>query len=250
MPQTIKIFNYEAPPSVGTIYNKLSKRTFKRTEPDLNDPAKEVTLTQKIENLKKHAFGVTGGLTFYSQKEYEFAEGEKYYIVPHDFGFLFSPDQEFIIIHGDPNYYNRVLRFFSNILNSEDELIRSIIIEKTKMNNLMWKIINMKKGKNNLEEAKFFHYEKPLETLRKLSFTTVPDACGTDHILFKKHYKNCTHWNATIRMFKCNGLLDTEAEKGYLLRMNYDGKFSSSIDFDLTRWNRFIVETVKNVVGF
>lgn len=250
MPQTIKIFNYEASPSVGTIYNKLSQGTFKITEEDKNDPDKKVTLTQKIENLNRHAFGVTGGLTFNFQKQYEFADGEKYYIVPRDFGFLFSPEQEFIIIHGDPLYYIRVLDFFSNILNSGDDLIQGITIEKKKMYELMWKIINMKKGKNNLEEASFFHNERPLDTLRRLSFTTIPDACGTDLSLFKKHYNNCTHWNAKIRMFKCNGLLDTEVDKGYLLRLNNDGKFSSSMDFDLKRWNRFVVETVKTVVDF
>ena len=86
--------------------------------------------------------------------------------------------------------------------------------------------------------------------MKKLSFTTIPEACGTDHTLFKKHYNNCTHWNATIRMFKCNGLLDKEVEKGYLLRLSYNGKFSSTTDFDLKQWNRFIVESVKTVVDF
>jgi len=250
MPQAIKIFNYEAPPTIGEIYSKLSKKTFKVIENDQNDLDKEITLIQKIDGLRQHAFGVVGALTYYSQKEFESIDGEKFYVVPHGFGFLFSPQNELIIIHGDPNYYIRVLKFFSDILHSGDDLIQSISIEKKQMYELMWKILNMKKGKNNLEEASFFHYGKPLDTLKKLSFTTIPEACGTDHILFKKHYTNCTHWNATVRMFKCNGLLDVDSEKGYLLRLNHDGKFSSSLPFDLKRWNRFVVETVKKVVGF
>jgi len=250
MPQTIKIFHYEASPSIAEIYTKFSKKRFKVTEQDQNDIDKEITLTQEINSMTRHAFGIIGSLTYHFQKEYEFAEGKKYYIVPHVFGFLFSPQNELLIIHGDPEYYIRVLKFFSDILHSGDDLIQGITIGKEKMNELMWKIINIKKGKNNLEEASFFHNAKPLETLKRLSFTTVPEACGTDHDLFKKHYKNCTHWNATIRMFKCNGLLDDEVEKGYLLRLNHNGKFSSTMDFDLKRWNRFVVETVKTTVGF
>jgi len=189
-------------------------------------------------------------LTYSLQKEYEFTEGKKYYILPRDFGFLFSPQNQIIIIHGDSSYYIRVLKFFADILHSGDDLIHGITIEKKKMNDLMWKIINMKKGKNNLEEAAFFHNAKPLDTLKRLSFTTIPEACGTDHSLFNKHYKNCTHWNAQIRIYKCNGLIDTEVNNGYLLRMNHNGKFSTTMECNLKQWNRFVVETVKTVVGF
>jgi len=250
MPQTIKIFNYEAPLSIGEIYNKLSKKKFKIKEEDQNNPDEEITLIQQIDILNKHVFGVTGGMTFNVQQEYEFADGKKYYIVPRKFGFLFSPQNELIIIHGDSNYYVRVLKFFADELHSGDDLIQSVTIEKKKMYELMWKIINTKKGKNNLEEAAFFHNAKPLDTLRRLSFTTIPEACGTDHDLFNKHYKNCTQWNAQIRIYKCNGLLDTEVDKGYLLRMSYSGKFSTTMECSLKQWNRFVVETVKTVVGF
>ena len=250
MPQTIKIFSYEAPLSIGEIHNKLSKKRFEITEEDQNNPDEEVMLTQQIGELNRHAFGLTGSLMYYFQKEYEFAEGKKYYIVPRDYGFLFSPENEFIIIHGDPYYYIPVLKFFSDILHSGDDLTRSITIERKKMYDLMWKIINMKKGKNNLEEAGFLHNAKPLGTLKKSSFTTVPDACGTDHTLFKNHYNNCTHWKATIRIYKCNGLLDTEVNNGYLLRMNHDGKFSTTMNCDLKQWNRFVVETVKTTISF
>ena len=250
MPQTIKIFHYESPLSIGQIFNKLSQKNFPIVEIDENNPDNEITFTHEIEKLHQHAFGIMGGLTYYSQKEYEFAEGTKFYTVPRDFGFLFSPQNQIIIFHGDSEYYVRVLKFFNQILHSGDDLIQSIHISKEKMNDLMWKIIRIKSGKNNLEQAAFFHNAKPLGTLKRLSFTTVPEACGTDHSLFKKNYNNCTHWGATIRIYKCNGLLDLESKKGYLLRMNHDGKFSSTMDCDLKQWNRFVVETVKTTVGF
>jgi len=250
MPQTIKIFQYEVPLSLGLIHSTLSKKKFKMSEPDENDPDNEITLTHEIQSLERHQYGISGGLRYFTQKEFEFAEGQKYHVVPHEFGFLFSPENEFLILHGDSTFYIRVLRFFAEILHSGDDIVHSINIPKKKMYDLMEKIINMKKGRNNLEEAGFFHNGKPLGTLKRLSFTTIPDACGTEHILFKKNYDNCTHWNAQLRIYKCNGLQDIENEKGHLLRMSHDGKFSATNDYSLKEWNRFVVETVKKSVGF
>ena len=142
------------------------------------------------------------------------------------------------------------MRFFSDILHDGDELFETITIKKEKLYDLMIKILKMKQGKNNLEEAKFFHYDKPLGKLKKLSFTTIPDFCGTEHRLFSQHYENCTHWNCALRVYKCNGVLDKESEGGYILRLNKDASASFNIDRDLTQWNRFVVETMKPVLGF
>ncbi len=78
MPQAIKIFNYEVPLTIGEIYSKLSKKKFKIIEKDQNDLDKEITLIQKIDGLRQHAFGVVGALTYYSQKEFESIDGEKF----------------------------------------------------------------------------------------------------------------------------------------------------------------------------
>ncbi len=250
MPQTIKIFQYEASLTLGLVHSTLSKKKFKVEEIDENDSDKKITLTHEILSLKRHDYGISGGMKYYVQKEFEFAEGSRFHVVPHEFGFLFSPQNEFLILHGDSSFYVRILKFFADILHSGDDIVHSISIPKEKMHGLMEKIINMKKGKNNLEEAGFFHNLKPLGTLKRLSFTTIPDACGTEHALFKQNYKNCTHWNAVLRIYKCNGLIDTESKSGYLLRMNYDGKFSATNDYSFKEWNRFVVETVKKTIEF
>ncbi len=71
------------------------------------------------------------------------------------------------------------MKFFAHVLHNGDDLFESISIKKEKLYELMNKILRMKSGKNNLEEARFYHGDKPLGNLKKLSFTTIADFCGT-----------------------------------------------------------------------
>ena len=107
----------------------------------------------------------------------------------------------------------------------------------------------MRSGKNNLEEAKFYHNDKSLGKLKMNCHSQLfLIFCGTDHFLFKSHYNNCTHWSCVLRIYKCNG--QQYADKGYMLRINKDASQSFGIDKSLTEWNRFVVETMKPVLKF
>lgn len=250
MTRSILIIKYTLPLSVGQLYNKLSKKKFKITYNDENDHDKKIELTQVISELKNKTFGVQGNVKYHYQKENEFREDGHFDITHKEFTFLFSPSSKIVILHGDPTFRVRLMKFFADILHDGDDPFEFILIKKDKLYELMNKILRMKSGKNNLEGANFFHYNKPLTELKKLSFTTIPDACGTQHILFKNHYANCTHWNCALRVFKCNGLLDDVSDSGYILRLTKDATVSFGIDKNLTEWNRFVVETMKPVLNF
>ena len=171
-------------------------------------------------------------------------------VTSEEFTFLFVPSSNLVILHGNPDFRVRLMKFFADILHNGYNLFEGVTIEKEKLRTLMMRILGMTSGKNNLEEAKFYHNDKSLGKLKKLSFTTIPDFCGTDHFLFKSHYNNCTHWSCVLRIYKCNGLLDNIADKGYMLRINKDASVSFGIDKSLTEWNRFVVETMKPVLKF
>ena len=250
MAHSILIVKYNIPLSIGELYSKLSKKKFKLTYVDENNSDKKIDLIHEISDLKQNSFGVQGYIKYFFQKENEFKGEGVYDVTSQEFNFLFVPSSNVVILHGDPNFRVRLMRFFTTILHDGDELFESITIKKEKLYELMLKILNMKSGENNLEEAKFYHYDIPLGKLKKLSFTTIPDYCGTEHILFESHYKNCTHWSCALRVYKCNGLLDDPSDKGYLLRLNKDASVSFGIDKKLTEWNRFVVETMKPILGF
>ena len=250
MTRSILIIKYILPLSVGRLFTKLSKKKFKITYNDENNQGEKIMLTQKISELKNTTFGVQGSVKYYYQKENEFREDGHFDITYTEFTFLFSPSSKIVILHGDTTFRIRLMKFFADILHDGDDPFEFISIKKDKLYKLMSKILEMKSGKNNLEEANFFHYDEPLTKLKKLSFTTIPDACGTEHILFEKNYDNCTHWNCTLRVFKCNGLLDDVSDTGYRLRLTKDATVSFGIDKNLTEWNRFVVETMKPILNF
>ncbi len=248
--RSILIVKYKIPLSSGNIYTKLSKKKFKLKYKDKNGYDKTIELTHEISNLKRSSFGVQGDIQYHFQKENEFRGKGVYDVTIQEFSFLFDPLSGIVILQGDPTFQVRLLKFFTDILHNGDDLFESITIRKEKLHDLMNKILDMRKGKNNLEEARFYHYDTPLQKLKKLSFTTIPDYCGTEHLLFNKHYANCTHWSCVLRVHKCNGLLDQQLEKSYLLRLNKDASVSFGIDKDLTEWNRFVVETMKPTLKF
>lgn len=250
MTQSILIIKYTLPSTIGEINSKLGKEKFKIKYNDENNPDKQIELQQEISKLKRSSFGVEGYVKYYYQKENEFKGEGIFDVTSEEFTFLFVPSSNIVILHGNPDFRVRLMKFFAHILHNDDDLFETITIRKEKLHELMMKILRMKAGKNNVEEAKFYHYDKPLGKLKKLSFTTIPDFCGTEHILFNSHYKNCTHWNCVLRVYKCNGLLDQPSEGGYLLRINKDATVSFGIDKTLTEWNRFVVETMKPVLGF
>jgi len=251
MPQSIQIIKYNLPLSRGQINSKLSKKKFPIKYKDQNDPDKEIEFKHEIDKLKMNSFGVQGYLKYYYQKENEFIEDGSFDVTHEEFNFLFDPSSNLVIFHGNPNFRVRVMKFFSQVLHDGDDLFEIITISKERLYDLMMKILKMKLGENNLETAQFFHYDQPLGNLRRLGFTTIPDFCGTGHNLFKQHYNNCTHWSCTLRVYKCNGVLDKEeSENGYLLRLNKDGSASFTVDRNLTQWNRFVVETMKPVLKF
>ena len=250
MTQSIVIVKYTRSLSVGQLFGRLSKNKFKRKYTDKNDCEKTIELEQEISELKSKDFGVQGHGKYYYQKENEFSEDSHFDITSKEFDFLFSPTSEIVILHCEPAFRSKLLSFFADILHSGNNPFENVAIKRDKLHELMWKILGMKSGKNNLEEAQFFHLDRPLRELKKLSFTTIPDACGTEHVLFRTHYDNCTHWNCTLRVFRCNGLLDDVSERGYLLRLTKDATASFTIDKTLTEWNRFVVETMKPILGF
>ena len=250
MAKSILIVKYRLPLTIGQLYNKLSKKKFKIKYRDRNEYEKTIELEQEISKLKKNTFGVQGHLKYQYQKENEFREDGHFDVTHKEFTFLFSPSSKIVILHGESTFRFRLIKFFSDILHDGDELFDTIVIKKDKLYELMIKILEMRSGKNNLEQAGFFHYDHHLTNLKKLSFTTIPKACGTKHDLFKHHYNNCTHWNCTLRVFKCNGLLDDVSEIGYLLRLTKEATVSFTIDKKLTEWNRFVVETMKPFLGF
>jgi|SaaInlV_200m_DNA_6_1039755.scaffolds.fasta_scaffold07006_1 hypothetical protein len=250
MAQSILIVKYNLPLSIGEIFRKLDKKKFKIKYDDENNQDKKIELQQEISNLKRNNFGVEGYVKYYYQKENEFKGEGIFDVTAEEFTFLFVPSSNLVILHGNPNFRVRLMKFFADILHDGDNLFEGITIEKEKLHTLMMKILGMKSGKNNLEEAKFYHNDRPLGKLKKLSFTTIPDFCGTDHTLFASHYKNCIHWGCVLRVYKCNGLMDSIADKGYMLRINKDATVSFGIDKNLTEWNRFVVETMKPVLKF
>ena len=250
MPQSIQIIKYVAPLSIGQIHSKLSKKKFPIKYPDQNRSEKEIELQQEVDHLQKNTFGIQGTLKYYYQKENEFADDGTFDVTHEMFSFLFDPSSNLVIFHGSPSFRVRVMRFFSQVLHDGDDLFESITIPKERLYDLMTKILEINSHKNNLDTAQFFHYDKPLGNLRKLGFSTIMDYCGTNHQLFKIHYKNCTHWNCSIRIYKCNGILDKNSDTGYLLRLNKDGTASFTLDRDLTQWNRFVVETMKPILKF
>ena len=250
MAQSILIVKYKLPLSIGEIFRKLVKKKFKIEYDDENDDEKKIKLEQEISDLKSNTFGVEGHIKYYYQKENEFKGEGIFDVTAEEFTFLFVPSSNLVILHGNSNFRVRLMVFFAQILHNGDELFSNITIEKDKLRELMMKILGMKAGKNNLEEAKFYHNDRPLGKLKKLSFTTIPDFCGTEHNLFKSHYNNCTHWSCVLRVYKCNGLLDNVADNGYMLRINKDASVSFGIDKNLTEWNRFVVETMKPVLKF
>ena len=250
MAHSILIVKYTIPLSIGVLYSKLSKKKFKLTYVDENIPDDKIDLTHEISNLKRTNFGVEGYIKYFFQKENEFKGEGVYDVTSKEFNFLFVPSSNMVILHGDTKFRPRLMSFFTTILHNGDELFEPIIIKKEKLLDLMLKILSMKSGKNNLEEAKFYHGDSPLSNLKRLSFRTIADYCGTEHILFKGHYKNCTHWGCTLRVYKCNGLLDQPSDNGYFLRLNKDASVSFGIDKTLTEWNRFVVETMKPILKF
>ncbi len=251
MPQSIQVIKYTLPLSRTQINLKLGKKKFRIKYKDQNNPDDDIELKHEVDELKMSSFGVQGYLKYYYQKENEFADDNSFDITYEEFNFLFDPSSNLLILHGNPNFRVRVLKFFSHILHNGDDLFEIITIPKMRLYDLMMKILKMKSGKNNLETAQFFHYDEPLGNLKRLGFTTMPDSCGTEHSLFKQHFNNCTHWGCTLRVYKCNGILDKEeSENGYMLRLNKDGSASFTIDRDLTQWNRFVVETMKPVLKF
>lgn len=250
MAQSILIIKYKLPMTNGEIFRKLDKKKFKMKYVDENNPDEQIDLEQEISNLEQNSFGVEGYVKYFYQKENEF-KGEGHFDVTHEeFTFLFDPESNIVILHGNPDFRVRLMKFFAHVLHDGDDLFESISIKKDKLYELMIKILRMKSGKNNLEEAKFYHGDQPLGNLKKLSFTTIPDFCGTKHELFESHYDNCTHWSCTMRVYKCNGILDKLSESGYLLRITKDASVSFGIDKNLTEWNRFVVETMKPVLKF
>ena len=250
MAQSILIVKYKLPLTRGEIFRKLDSKKFKKKYRDENNPDKEIELEHEISKLKNNTFGVEGHIRYQYQKENEFKGEGIYDITDEEFTFLFDPSANLVILHGNPQFRVRLMKFFADVLHAGDDLFDGITIKKEKMNDLMYKILKMNSNKNNLEEAKFYHYDKPLGNLKKLSFTTVPDFCGTQHELFKIHYHNCTHWGCVLRVYKCNGILDTPSDNGYLLRLNKDATISFGVDRSLKEWNRFVVETMKPVLEF
>lgn len=251
MAQSILIVKYTLPLTIGEIFRKLDKEKFKIKYNDENDTDKQIELTQEISNLKKkNSFGVEGHVKYLYQKENEFKGEGHFDTTSEEFTFLFDPASKIVILHGNPDFRVRLMKFFAYVLHDGDDLFEPISIKKEKLYDLMNKILEMKSGKNNLDEAKFYHGDKPLDNLKKLSFTTIADFCGTEHKLFDENYDNCTNWSFVLRVYKCNGLLDTISDAGYLLRITKDATVSFGIDKNLTEWNRFVVETMKPVLKF
>ena len=250
MARSIFVVKYNFPLTIGEIFTKLDKRKFKVKYNDKNDFEKQIELEHKISNLKQTTFGVNGIIRYFYQKENEFKGEGHFDVTSEELSFLFAPMTNAVILHGNTKFRTRLLTFFTYILHGGDDLFDHIIIKKDKLHNLMKKILNMESGKNNLEGANFYHGDVTLENLKKLAFTTNPDFCGTDHELFYKHYENCTHWGCTLRVYRCNGLLDETSEKGYLLRINKDASVSFGQDKTWTEWNRFVGETMKPAIKF
>ena len=238
------------PLSIGEIFRKLDEKKFKIEYDDENNLEEKIELEQEISDLKRNSFGVEGYVKYYYQKENEFKGEGIFDVTAEEFTFLFVPSSNLVILHGNPNFRVRLMKFFAQILHNGDDLFTGVTIEKEKLYKLMMRILGMKAGKNNLEEAKFYHGDKPFKKLKKLSFRTIPDFCGTEHHLFNSNYKNCTHWSCVLRVYKCNGLLDTLSDGGYMLRINKDASVSFGIDKSLTEWNRFVVETMKPILKF
>ena len=238
------------PLGVSEIFTKLHKPKFKIKYTDQNDANKQIDLEHEISNLEHTNFGVKGYVKYRYQKENEF-KGDGIFDVTHEeFTFLFVPEHNFVILHGNPLFRTRLMKFFAYVLHNGDDIFESILISKGEMYKIMNRILLFKSGENNLEAAQFFHHDKSLENLKKLSFTTDPHFCGTDHDLFQKHYDNCTHWDFKVRVYRCNGLLDESSTKGYLLKMTRYGTASFTLDKTMTEWNRFVVETVKPILRF
>ena len=232
------------------IYTKLSKPKFKIKYTDKNDADKQIELEHEVFNLKHTSVGVEGQVKYRYQKENEFKGDGSFDVTHEEFAFLFAPMQNFVILHGKTTFRIRLMKFFAYVLHDGDDIFESILITKQRMHKIMDKILRFKSGKNNLEEARFFHHNESLGNLKKMSFTTDPDFCGTDHVLFQQHYDNCTHWGFTVRVYRCNGLLDESTTIGYMLKMTQQGTASFNLDKTMTEWNRFVVETVKPILEF
>ena len=250
MTRSILVVKYSFPLTVGEIFRKLDKKTFKIKYDDKNDSDKQIELEQMVLDVQQTTFGVEGHIRYHYQKKNEFKEEEYFDITNEECAFLFSPSANVAILHSSVTIRHRIIRFFAHVLHDGDNLFTPILIKKDELHRLMKKILDLQSGKNNLEEARFYHGDVPIDNLKKLSFTTSPDFCGTQHRLFYANYADCTHWDCTLRIHRCNGLLDEISERGYLLRINKDATISLNIDKTLKEWNRFVVETMKSAIQF
>ena len=247
--RSIKVYRYNHPPTIGEIRRKLDQnKTIPNIQLDLNNPENEIPVPSKFDEIKQHAFGITGYLKYGFQKKNEFSTDERFDITSQEYNFLISPNNGILILHGPLEYRIRVNDLLSHILHGDDEgMFTSITIEKEKMKKLVEKIIRMY-SENNLEEGKFRYSDRPYKSLKKVSYATIPDFCATNHPYFLPHYNKCSEWSSGLRIFKCNGIMDDVSERSQRLNIGLDASFSLTIDAELIQWNRFIIETCKQAL--
>jgi len=247
--RSIRVYRYNYPPTIGEIRGKLDQnKTIPNKQPDQNDPSKEISIPSKLDEIKQHAFGITGYLQYGFQKKNEFSGNERFDITSQEYNFLISPKNGILILHGPIEYRIRVIDLLSHILHeNDDEMFTPIIIEKEKMKQLVEKIIRMN-PENNLEEGKFRYSGRPYKSLKKVSYATIPEFCATDHPYFLPHYNKCSEWSCALRIFKCNGIMDDLSERSQRLIIGLDASFSLTTDSNLIQWNRFVIETCKKAL--
>jgi len=248
--RSIRVYRYNYPLTIGVIRTKLDQnKKIPNIQPDQNDPSQDISVPSKLDDIKQHAFGITGYLQYGFQKKNEFSSNERFDITSQEYNFLIAPKDGILILHGPSEYRIRVLDLLSQILHENDDgLFVPIIIEKEQMKKLVEKIIRMN-PENNLEEGKFRYSGRPYKSLKKVSYATVPEYCATDHPYFTPHYNKCSEWSCSLRVFKCYGIMDDVSDRSQRLNIGLDASFSLTIDANLIQWNRFIIETCKNALG-
>ncbi len=229
--------------------DKLEKaKRIPNKQPNKNNPDEEIAVPSKIYDVKMHTFGIIGNLKFGFQKKNEFIEKEHYDITSQEYNFLIAPKNGILILHGPSEYRIRVMDLISKIIHGNDDgLFSKILIEKFEMRKLAEKIIKVH-SENNLEEGKFRYRDEPYKRLKKVSFATTSQFCATKHEYFSPHYQKCSSWSCSLRIHKCNGIMDTVSETSQRLGIGLDATFSLTIEAELKEWNRFILETCKEAL--
>jgi len=99
--RSIRVYRYNFPPTIGEIRIKLEKnKTIPNIQPDQNDPDKKISIPSKIDEIKQHAFGITGYIRYGFQKKNEFSTEERFDITSQEYNFLISPKNGVLILHG------------------------------------------------------------------------------------------------------------------------------------------------------